>query len=117
MQWNQLLSSLIPLFLPLFPPDSKDLLRHLLTPNPEKRIKMPDIMAHPWMNEGHALPFGPAPFPNLLDPSSINNDVVEHMVHTLKMKESEEEVREELISNRSTGLAAVYHLLTARLAR
>ena len=74
-------------------------------------------MAHPWMNEGHALPFGPTPFPNLLDPSSINNDVVEHMVHTLKMKESEEEVREELISNRSTGLAAVYHLLTARLAR
>ena len=78
---------------------------------------MPDIMAHPWMNEGHSLPFGPAPFPNQLDPSNINNDVVEHMVHTLNVKESEEEVRAELTSNRSTAVAAVYHLLTARLAR
>ena len=78
---------------------------------------MPDIMAHPWMNEGHSLPFGPAPFPNQLDPSSINNDVVEHMVHTLNVKDSEEEVRTELTSNRSTAVAAIYHLLTARLAR
>lgn len=42
-------------------------------------------MAHPWMNKGHSLPFGPAPFPNRLRLADISDDVVDHMVHTLKV--------------------------------
>ena len=63
----------------------KRLLRQLLEANPERRIKMDSIMAHPWMNEGHALPFGPAPYPNTLTLKDVNTDIVEHMVHALKV--------------------------------
>lgn len=46
---------------------------------------MPEIMSHPWMNEGHTLPFGPAPFPNKLQLADINKDIVQHMVNILKV--------------------------------
>ena len=42
-------------------------------------------MAHPWMNEGHALPFGPAPYPNRLDILDLDKDIVQHMVCILKV--------------------------------
>jgi hypothetical protein len=35
----------------------------------------------------------------------------------LQIKDNEEELRQELVSNRSTHSSAVYHLLAARLAR
>ena len=46
---------------------------------------MADIMTHPWMNEGHALPFGPAPFPNKIGANDIDEDISEHMVVVLKV--------------------------------
>ena len=52
---------------------------------------MPEIMKHSWMNEGHALPFGPAPYPNKLQLSDINKDILQHMVYILKVKENERE--------------------------
>ena len=66
--------------------DCKDLLRRLMQSNPEERIKMDAIMSHPWLNEGHSLPFGPAPFPNKLLPNDVDSDIVEHMVHILKVR-------------------------------
>ena len=75
---------------------------------------MPMLMAHPWLNEGHTLPFGPAPFPNRLTPNDINDKIVEHMIHVLHLKE---DIKQELIANRSTPASAIYHLLAARLAR
>lgn len=66
--------------------DCKDLLKRLLKSNPDERIKMSQIMDHPWMNEGHTLPFGPAPFPNRLQLLDINNDIIQHMVHHLKVQ-------------------------------
>ena len=65
--------------------ECKDLLRCLLRSNPSERIRMEDIMAHPWMNKGHSLPFGPAPFPNKLKLADISDDIVDHMVHTLNV--------------------------------
>lgn len=65
--------------------DCKDLLQQLLRPNPDERVKMPHIMSHPWMNTGHSLPFSPAPFPNKLESADINENIVHHMVNTLKV--------------------------------
>ena len=65
-------------------PDCKDLLKYLLKSNPDERIKMDAIMRHPWMNEGHALPFGPARYPNKLDVLDLNSDILKHMVYVLK---------------------------------
>ena len=67
----------------------KDLLKQLLRSNPDERVKMPDIMRHSWMNEGHTLPFGPARFPNKLEPSDVNTDILQHMVHHLKVSRVE----------------------------
>lgn len=53
---------------------------------------MADIMCHPWMNEGHALPFGPAPYPNKVTANDIDEDVTEHMVHMLKVNTSHDSV-------------------------
>ena len=95
----------------------KDLLGQLLTTNPEERIKMPEVMAHPWLNEGHTLPFSPAPYPNRLKPNDINKDIMEHMIHILHLKETEDDITQDLVANRSTSASAIYHLLAARLAR
>ena len=64
----------------------KDLLKQLLRSNPSERLSMSGIMCHPWMNEAHTLPFGPAPFPNKLQLADIDNNILQHMVHTLKVK-------------------------------
>ncbi len=68
-------------------PGCKDLLKQLLRSNPDERMKMPGIMSHPWMNEGHTLPFGPAVavFPNKIQLADINTDILQHMVHVLKV--------------------------------
>ena len=66
--------------------ECKDLLCCLLCSNPKERIKMADIMAHPWMNMGHSLLFGPAPFPNRLQLNDIIDQIVDHMVHVLKVR-------------------------------
>ena len=67
--------------------ECKDLLRCLLRTNPTERIMMEDIMAHPWMSRGSSLPFGPAPFPNKITSDEIAEEIVEHMVNTLKVRE------------------------------
>ena len=98
---------------------------------------MAEIMEHPWMNEEH-LPFAPHPFPNKLRHQDVTEEIVEHMVHTLKVsclerrsqeivdefvcmflqvRDSIEELKQELLSNRSTSATAVYYLLEARLNR
>ena len=48
---------------------------------------MEHIMAHPWMSQGSSLPFGPAPFPNRITPDEIRDEIVEHMVNRLKVRE------------------------------
>ena len=45
---------------------------------------MAEIIAHPWLNEGHTLPFGPAPYPNKLEVTDLNADIVQHMIWILK---------------------------------
>lgn len=46
---------------------------------------MANIMHHPWMNEGHRLPFDPHPFPNKLKLYEICDEIVDHMVHKLNV--------------------------------
>ena len=46
---------------------------------------MEELMSHPWMNRGLALPFSPAPFPNKPKLDDIEEEIVEHMVHVLKV--------------------------------
>ena len=43
-------------------------------------------MGHPWMNRGLNLLFSPAPFPNKLKLDDIEEEIVEHMVHILRVR-------------------------------
>lgn len=64
--------------------ECSDLLQQLLTSDPALRIKMPELMAHTWMTEGNSA-LKPHPFPNKLCANDVNEDIVEHMVHVLKV--------------------------------
>ena len=77
---------------------------------------MDELIAHPWLSEGHALPFQPAPYPNLMDQSQINNDIVDHITDVLKLGTGIE-IKQDLITNKATSLYAIYNLLVSRLAR
>lgn len=96
--------------------DATDLLRRMLTASPDKRITMDELIAHPWLSEGHALPFQPAPYPNVMNQSQINNDIVDHITDVLKLG-SGIEIKQDLVTNRATSLYAIYNLLASRLAR
>ncbi|CAI7995472.1 Hormonally up-regulated neu tumor-associated kinase [Geodia barretti] len=98
-------------------PECTDLLHGLLTSDPASRIKMPAIMSHPWIAANGSSTLKPHPYPNKLSANDINEDIVEHMVHVLKLKEREEEVTAELLTDRACALSAVYYLLQARLDR
>ena len=118
--------------------ECNDLLRGLLTSDPASRIKMPAIMAHPWITADGSSALKPHPFPNKFSVNDINEDIVEHMVHVLKvqdtlpcdchvtvlcvcvclqMKEKETDVTAELLTDRACAISAIYHLLLARLER
>ena len=62
-----------------------DLLHGLLTSEPARRIKMPEIMSHPWIASNGSSTLKPHPYPNKLSANDINEDIVEHMVHVLKV--------------------------------
>ncbi|XP_003386170.1 PREDICTED: hormonally up-regulated neu tumor-associated kinase homolog [Amphimedon queenslandica] len=96
--------------------NATDLLRRMLTASPDKRITMDELIAHPWLSEGHALPFQPAPYPNVMTQSQINNDIVDHITDVLKLGTAME-IKQDLITNRATSLYAIYNLLASRLAR
>lgn len=98
-------------------PACGNLLHKLLTPSPENRITMAMLFQDPWLNEGHKLPFTPSPFPNTLTANDINEDITEHMVYALRIRESQMEVTQELLSHRATSTTAIYFLLIARLKR
>jgi hypothetical protein len=43
------------------------------------------MFSHPWLNEEHTLPFGPAPSPNGMEMPDLNNDIMQHMIWVLKV--------------------------------
>ena len=46
---------------------------------------MAEIMVHPWMVADGSSALKPHPYPNRLTANDINEDIVEHMVHVLKV--------------------------------
>ena len=84
--------------------------------NPEQRIRMDEIFAHPWLNHGRTVTLQPAPYPNRLTSDDIDEDIIDHMVHGLKLAHVTD-IKHDLLTNKATSMYAVYHLLAARLAR
>ena len=77
---------------------------------------MAEVFQHPWLSEKHVFPFQPAPYPNHIAQVDINEDIVEHMVTLLKV-DTAHAIKQDLLTNKATSNSAIYHLLSARLAR
>ncbi|TNY18078.1 kinase-like domain-containing protein [Rhodotorula diobovata] len=105
---------------PDLPTDAQDLLRRMLTVDPEKRIKMEDIRAHPWVNRAPPrLIYGlePPPPPDVrqiarpvgsrdeIDPEILSN------LKTLWQGADEAEIVQELLSPHKTWEKVFYCLL------
>ena len=77
---------------------------------------MAEVFQHPWLSEKHLLPFQPAPYPNRTTQADINEEIIEHMVALLKV-DTAVSIKQDLLTNKATSNSAIYHLLSARLAR
>ena len=89
----------------------------MMSPKPEDRIKMEDIMKHPWLNVGLNIPFSPAPYPSTMNEEEINQDILEHMKHCLNVSVTASEIKSCLMNNRAVQSSAIYWLLNFRLQR
>ncbi|BGP55155.1 serine/threonine-protein kinase gin4 [Rhodotorula sphaerocarpa] len=105
---------------PELPTDAQDLIRKMLVVDPEKRIKMEDVLRHPWVTRKPArLIYGqPPPAPpdvvqiarpvgsrEEIDPEILSN------LKTLWQGAGEEEIVQELLSPRKTWEKVFYCLL------
>ncbi|GAA5990931.1 hypothetical protein JCM10908_000086 [Rhodotorula pacifica] len=105
---------------PELPTDAQDLIRKMLVVDPEKRIKMDDVLRHPWVTrKPPRLIYGqPPPAPpdvvqiarpvgsrEEIDPEILSN------LKTLWQGANEEEIVQELLSPRKTWEKVFYCLL------
>ncbi|TKA51046.1 hypothetical protein B0A53_05841 [Rhodotorula sp. CCFEE 5036] len=105
---------------PELPTDAQDLIRKMLVVDPEKRIKMDDVLRHPWVTrKPPRLIYGqPPPAPpdvvqiarpvgsrEEIDPEILSN------LKTLWQGDNEEEIVQELLSPRKTWEKVFYCLL------
>ncbi|XP_070569133.1 MAP/microtubule affinity-regulating kinase 4-like [Ptychodera flava] len=97
---------------PYLSEECKELLFHLLEPDPSKRPHLESVMEHPWLNKG-CMPLIPVHFPNYLKQEDLNQDIVRHMCHIRAYRMGE--LVKMLLTNKSVSSTAVYHLLVQRL--
>uniref|UniRef100_A0A1I8HYN8 non-specific serine/threonine protein kinase n=1 Tax=Macrostomum lignano TaxID=282301 RepID=A0A1I8HYN8_9PLAT len=96
----------------------RDLLMKFLNPAPEARIKLRDVMAHPWLQEagGASAPrLQPSPFPNRLRSGDLNPDVVRHMTRSLGLKSAD--IARQVSGNTPGACLATYWLLVQKAER
>ena len=62
----------------------------MLNPKPESRIPMEEIFKHPWLLDQEVTKFEPHPFPNTPSKDSINMDIVNHIVHQMRLEKTSE---------------------------
>ena len=70
------------------PLECRDLLCQLLTARPEERISMSEIFQHPWLTAAGVLRFAPHPYPNNLSRDMVNMDIVNHIVHHIRVPDT-----------------------------
>lgn len=92
----------------------RDLLMRLLNPEPETRIKLKDVMSHPWLNENVSR-LRPSPFPNLLTRDDLRQDVLHQTSQQLLVPVSE--VARKVLDNSPSSCLATYLLLAKKADR
>ncbi|XP_064629382.1 serine/threonine-protein kinase par-1-like [Lineus longissimus] len=93
----------------------RDLVKKLLTSDPEKRISLREAMQHPWLTEGRNRPLEPAMFPNRLRADELDQNIIKHMSQNMDFKMSE--IIRMVVSNIPHSTTASYHLFRRKLIR
>nr|XP_054752927.1 serine/threonine-protein kinase MARK2-like [Lytechinus pictus] len=93
--------------------DCRDLLQRLLEPKELDRIKLPDIMRHPWMNRGYSRRL----YPSRFEDSTPKPEVDQRIIKALVQCGHHEDILTECVrDNRPTPENAAYCLLAKRIA-
>ena len=92
----------------------KDLLMRFLTPDPSKRITLPEAITHHWFKDIDAN-ISLVPYPSFLRLNDIEQSVVMHI--TEKFMLDEQELIATLTDNKACNTSCIYHLVNVRLQR
>ena len=92
----------------------KDLLMRFLTPDPSKRITLPEAIHHHWFKDIDTN-IKLVPYPSFLDLVDIEQSVVSHI--TQKFMLDEQELIAALTENKACNTSCIYHLVNVRLQR
>ena len=92
----------------------KDLLMCFLTPDPAKRISLPEAIQHHWFKDLDAS-ISLVPYPSFMQFNDIEQSVVLHI--TEKFMLDEKELISSLVENKACNTSCMYHLVNLRLQR
>ncbi|XP_066289008.1 uncharacterized protein [Branchiostoma lanceolatum] len=93
----------------------RELLRLLLTADPDRRPSLKQVCRNRWLNEGHKGILPVMPFPNRVNPDDLDSRILNHMRDTLKLSVSD--TIHMVVGNKAHQNSAIYHLLKTRLER
>ncbi|KAI8498556.1 hypothetical protein Bbelb_237580 [Branchiostoma belcheri] len=93
----------------------RELLRQLLTSDPDRRPSLKQVCKNRWLNEGHKGTLPVMPFPNRVSPDDLDSRILNHMRDTLKLSVSD--TIHMVVGNKAHQNSAIYHLLKTRLER
>jgi hypothetical protein len=94
--------------------DCQDLLCRLLDPSPSKRIKMHEILSHPWMNNfGQLSHIEIIPYKPVVDTKEIRREIVLYLMQ--KHDYTEVDVYDAIVHRKPVALKAIYYLIEKRL--
>jgi len=99
--------------------ECKDLLLRLLEFDPAKRIRMDEILVHPWICHNQVTPLSRCIFPNQLKDEDLIDDVLVHMCKFMpnECNSSMSQLMMSLLSQELSADAATYFLLEKRLIK
>ena len=92
----------------------KDLLMQFLTPDPAKRITLPEAIQHHWFKDLDAS-ISLVPYPSFMQFSDIEQSVVLHITDKFMLDETE--LISSLVENKACNTSCMYHLVNLRLQR
>ena len=89
--------------------EAKDLIKRILTPNPLKRIKIDEILCHPFLNSGLKE------YKNIIKPNSFNHEnekiIVDYMVNKLNYSNENQIIYKYIQHNKHNSITTTYKLL------
>ena len=91
--------------------EAKDLILRILTPEPSKRIKLEEVLVHPFLEIGNKE------YKNLMKPINFNQDkiIIDYMVNILKYNNEDNLIYKYIKTNKHNNYTTTYKLLKKKI--